>query len=153
MHSLTTAVVRLLRSNVVDVLPGRPGARTSAMTTSYPEDPDGDVLDAMAVSGVDMTKPLPIEFVIDTPGEDAAKAIELDLVAAGFEATAEFEDAEPEEEIEAGWVVTVDVEMVPEYQPILDLQAKLQTFADAHGAKVDGWGALIDEDILDDSED
>ena len=42
------------------------GVRKCAMNTSYPEDADGDVLKAMAESGVDMTQPLTIEFVIDT---------------------------------------------------------------------------------------
>ena len=120
------------------------------MTTSYPEDADGDVLDAMAESGIDMSKPVPIEFVIDTPSEQSAKSIEADVAAAGFPAVAEFEDGDKEEGIDPGWVVTVEVEMAPEYQPIIDLQKKLQDFASAHGGQVDGWGALVDDEVAGD---
>lgn len=115
------------------------------MNTEYPDDPDGDVLSAMAESGIDMTQALQFEFVIDAPGEPAAKAIEKDLAAAGHEAAADYEDGEPEEGIEPGWVVSVDVEMVPEYQRIIDTQAEFQKFAETHGGQVDGWGAVVDE--------
>tara|TARA_R110002072_G_scaffold174303_3_gene329331 strand:- start:13878 stop:14240 length:363 start_codon:yes stop_codon:yes gene_type:complete len=114
------------------------------MTISYPDDADGDVLAAMAESGVDMQQELTIEFVIDAPSEQHSKAIEADIAAAGYPAVAEFEDGDPEEGIDPGWVVSVEVEMAPEYQPIIDLQAKLQGFAEKHGGQVDGWGAMVD---------
>ncbi|MFT4515832.1 MAG: regulator of RNase E activity RraB [Planctomycetota bacterium] len=117
------------------------------MSISYPDDADGNVLTAMAESGVDMTKPLTIEFVIDAPGEQPAKAIEAETAAAGYPAVADFEDGDPEEGIDPGWVVSVEVEMAPEYQPIIDLQEKLQGFAEAHGGQVDGWGAMVDEEL------
>mgnify|MGYP002631190334 FL=1 len=115
------------------------------MTTSYPDDADGDVLGAMAESGIDMTKPVTIEFIVDAPNEQKAKSIEADAAAVGYPAIAEFEDGDPEEGIEPGWVVSIEVEMAPAYQPIVDLQKKLQGFAEAHGGQVDGWGAMIDE--------
>ena len=114
------------------------------MNTSYPEDADGDVLKAMAESGVDMTQPLTIEFVIDTPGEQHAKAIEADMTAAGHPATAEYEEGDAEEGIEPGWVVMVELQMVPDYQSIITLQGKLTSLAEAHGGQVDGWGAMVD---------
>ena len=115
------------------------------MTTSYPDDADGDVLAAMADSGIDMTKAVPIEFIVDAPNEQNAKSIEAAAAAIGYPAIADFEDGDPEEGIEPGWVVSIEVEMAPEYQLIIDLQKKLQGIAEAHGGQVDGWGAMIDE--------
>ncbi len=114
------------------------------MNTSYPEDADGDVLNAMAESGVDMTQPITIEFVIDAPDEQRAKAIEADLAAADHPATAEYEDGDAEEGIDPGWVVMVELEMVPDYQSIMNLQEKLKSLAAVHGGQVDGWGAMVD---------
>jgi len=114
------------------------------MNISYPDDADGDVLSAMAESGVDMTQPLTIEFVIDLPSEQHAKALEQDLSKAGHPAVAEFEDGEPEEGIEPGWVVMVELQMVPDYQRIMELQEELNRAAEAHGGQVDGWGAMIE---------
>ncbi|MFT4842251.1 MAG: regulator of RNase E activity RraB [Planctomycetota bacterium] len=122
------------------------------MTTSYPDDADGDVLTAMAESGIDMTEELTIEFIIDAPGEQKAKAIEADVAAAGYPAMAEFEDGDPEEGIDPGWVVSIEIEMAPDYDSIVDLQKKLQGFAEVHGGQVDGWGAMIDEDDMPDGE-
>lgn len=114
------------------------------MNTSYPEDADGDVLNAMAESGVDMTQQITIEFVIDAPDEQRAKAIEADLTTAGHPATAEYEDGDAEEGIDPGWVVMVELEMVPDYQSIMALQDKLKSLAQVHGGQVDGWGAMVD---------
>lgn len=114
------------------------------MNTSYPDDADGDVLNAIAESGVDMTQPLTIEFVIDAPSEQHALAIAKDLVAAGHPAETVYEDGEPEEGIEPGWVVMIENDLVPDYQRIIDMQAEYNRFAAAHDGKVDGWGAMID---------
>lgn len=114
------------------------------MDTSYPDDADGDVLKAIAESGVDMTQPLTIEFVIDAPSEQHALAIEKDLVAAGHPAETVYEEGEEEEGIEPGWVVMIEKDVVPDYQRIIDMQAEYDRFAAVHEGKVDGWGAVID---------
>lgn len=114
------------------------------MNISYPDDADGDVLRAMAESGVDMAQPLTIEFVIDAPSEQHAKAIEKDLAAAGHPAVADYEDGDEEEGIDPGWVVSVELQMVPDYQRIIDLQDELNRIASAHDGQVDGWGAMVE---------
>ena len=114
------------------------------MNSSYPDDADGDVLNAIAESGVDMTQPLTSEFVIDAPSERHARAIEEDLAAAGHPAEAVYEDGDEAEGIEPGWVVMIEQDVVPEYQRIIDMQAEFDRFASAHQGKVDGWGAMID---------
>lgn len=122
------------------------------MTTSYPDDADGDVLSAIAESGIDMTQPLTIEFVIDAPSEQHANAIAKDLVAAGHPAVAEYEDGDDEVGIDPGWVVMIEMEMVPEYQRLVDLQKEFNKFAAAHGGQVDGWGAMVDAPEGDDED-
>ena len=113
------------------------------MNTSYPDDDDGDVLRAMAESGVDMAEPVTIEFVIDAPSEEKAKAIEAALAAGGHPASADFEDGDPEEGIDPGWIVSVELEMVPDYQALITLQAELERVAKGHDGQVDGWGAIV----------
>jgi len=119
------------------------------MSTTYPDDADGDVLSALAESGIDMTQPLTIEFVIDAPDEQSARAIEADLRAAGHPGDAAFEEADEEVGIEPGWVVMIEQDIVPDYQRIIDMQADYNRFAAAHGGKVDGWGAMVDPSDLD----
>ena len=114
------------------------------MNSSYPDDADGDVLNAIAESGVDMTQPLTIEFVIDAPSERHARAIEEDLAAAGHPAEAVGEDGDAAEGVEPGWLVMIEQDVVPEYPRILDMPAECDRFASAHQAKVDGGGALIE---------
>jgi len=114
------------------------------MNTSYPDDADGDVLSAIAESGIDMTQPLAIEFVIDAPSEQHARAIEKDLVAAGHPAETVFEEGDEDVGIEEGWVVMIEMDLVPEYQRLMDLQKTFNEFAAAHGGQVDGWGAMVD---------
>jgi regulator of ribonuclease activity B len=132
----------------------RIGASEQQMTT-FPSDPDGDVLAALAAQGVDLTQPLQIEFAIDAPDEKAAMAIEKALIDAGYDSQFEYDEGEPEddgevdpddEEFGPSWTVFANVLMIPEYQEIRRVQTELDRIAGPMGGKSDGWGALIDGD-------
>lgn len=120
--------------------------------TNFPDDSDGAVLKSLAKHGVDLSKSLEIEFAMTAPDEQGAKDIAAAFAAAGYDAEISYDDGEPdpdgqvqddEEGFGPSWAVFVAVEMVPEYQRLVDIQAELKTLAQPLGGKPDGWGVLI----------
>jgi len=130
--------------------------------STYPDDADGHVLSDMANYGVDMTKPLVLEFPIAAIDEEAAKAIFTSVTALGYEAEVEYDDGESEEaaaeavgdsgdddgdgeDSGPSWSVYVTKTMVPDYEEILRIQDELDELAEPLGGYSDGWGAIVDE--------
>ena len=120
---------------------------------SYPDDADGAVLARLAAHGVDMTQPLLIEFVVESPDEAASKAIENALKKEGYGTEVYFDEGEPDEEGEIdsddeefglSWTVNATVKMVPEYAEIMRIQSDLDRIASPFGGKSDGWGVMMD---------
>jgi hypothetical protein len=126
--------------------------------TTYPDDPDGEVLAQLAAHGIDMSQPLHIEFAVDAPDDASARVIEQALQAAGYVTELDYDEGEPdefdpdeegefdpddEEEFGPSWTVYAHLDMVPEYDEIVRIQADLGRIATPLGGKPDGWGALI----------
>ena len=119
--------------------------------TNFPDDADGAVLKSLAEHGIDLTQVLEIEFALTAPDEDGAKKIAAAVKAAGFEPEISYDDGEPdpdgqvrdEEAFGPSWAVFVAMEMVPEYQRIIDIQAELRALAQPLGGEPDGWGVLV----------
>ena len=129
--------------------------------TTFPDDDDGAVLKSLAEAGVDLSKPLELEFHVAVPDEESGKMVAAAVQAGGYKCELVFDEGEPEDgEIEADgashedqdmgdeefgpmWTVYVMVEMVPEYQRIVDLQVELEGLSKPHGGGSDGWGVLI----------
>lgn len=120
---------------------------------TYPDDPDGAVLAELAASGVDMTRPLSIDFPVVAIDEDSARAISAALTAAGYDNEVVYDSGEPdgdeeydEEEIAPAWDVYVRTRMVPDYDAIVGIQAQLDQIAGPLGGQCDGWGVMLDGD-------
>ena len=64
--------------------------------TTYPDDEDGAVLADLAARGVDMSRPLAIEFPVAVPDEAAAKQTADAMAKAGYEPSIEFDEGEPD---------------------------------------------------------
>lgn len=120
--------------------------------TTYPDDEDGEVLTGLAAKGVDMSKPLAIDFPVAVPDEASAKAVHKALVKAGYECEIVYDEGEPDEDEEAdpddeefgpSWTVYAYVTMVPEYHEIVRIQADLDRLARPLGGHSDGWGVLL----------
>jgi len=117
------------------------------MAMTYPDDADGRALSNLAAQGVDMTRPLLIEFAIDAPDETSARAISNVASENGYEANIYFdagepdynEDTEDEEEFGPSWTVYVKHKVVPSYQNLTRLQETLDQLVKGLGGKVDGW--------------
>lgn len=117
---------------------------------SYPDDEDGYVLSEIAARGVDMTQPLVIDFFVAAPDEESANEIEAALKQAGYDAHAEYDegeaDDEDDDEFGPSWTVFATIQLVPEYDEILRVQSELDKIADPYGGHADGWGVMLDED-------
>ena len=118
---------------------------------AFPDDEDGAVLASLAESGVDLSKPLEIEFIIDAPDEAAANKIAEAVRAAGHACSVEYDEGEPDEDGEIdpddeefgpSWAIYVSMEMVAEHARIVQLQQMFTQLAEPHGGACDGWGAM-----------
>jgi hypothetical protein len=119
---------------------------------TYPDDADGNALARLAAQGADMSQPMHLEFAVAAPNDASAQAIEAALVRDGYEAHAEFDEGEPDEdgdvdpddeEFGPAWTVYVDITMVPKYDEVLRIQAELDRIAVPLGGRSDGWGAFV----------
>ncbi len=129
--------------------------------TDYPNDDDGNVLADLAAQGVDMTQPLDIEFPVSAPDEASANSIEKALIDAGYECIVEYDDgeldeddetAEDDEEFGPMWTVYVSVEMIPDYDEIIRIQADLDRLSGPSGGICDGWGVMLEGEPDDDDD-
>jgi len=121
--------------------------------TKFPDDDDGVALAGIEARGIDMTKPIKIEFAIDVPDEPVAGAVSKALVENGYHTETLYDEGEPDEngvinpddeEFGPAWTVYVHLEMIPRYEDVIRVQADLDRIVDPLGGKSDGWGTLID---------
>ena len=108
------------------------------MVQAYPDDANGGVLRSMAASGADMTIPYDVDFEHVFPKLDAAEAF-------GKRAAKTARRVELSEYNGASgyyWQVRVVVSMTPGHADIGRVEAELETLAEAHGGRSDGWGIL-----------
>lgn len=121
----------------------------------FPDDEDGAVLAELAVQGIDLSKPLPIEYAVAVPSEESANSTAEALTKAGYEVEIDYDEGEPDEEDEIdeedddfgpSWSVYANVTMVPKYDEIIRIQAELDQLARPFGGYADGWGVLIGGD-------
>lgn len=105
-------------------------------TPDYPDDADGDALRNIAASGSDMSRPMVIDFAIDTSSKSIAQACLTAIEEAGFEASL-YQDDEDQR-----WSVYVPIRMIAEYNAIVRTQKILGELVAEHGGTPDGWGTF-----------
>jgi hypothetical protein len=131
--------------------------------TNFPDDDDGAVLESLHEAGVDLSKPLEIDFQLAVLDEASGQKIADAIRAAGYPADLVYDDGGVEDGVadvgdqahededqdeddgcdEPSWTIYVIMEIVPDYQRVVDIQAKLDELAKPFGGEVDGWGAMI----------
>ncbi|MEL7492044.1 MAG: ribonuclease E inhibitor RraB [Pseudomonadota bacterium] len=103
----------------------------------YPDDADGDALQRIADDGVDMTKPLAIEFQILVPNENTADKVARELQKSGYGSNKDYDDVDDE------WLIICPIEMVPSYENVVSMQKTLEGKLASCKAQLVGWGALV----------
>ena len=104
----------------------------------YPDDADGNALKRIADDGVDMTKPLTIEFQIAAvPDEAIANSVVNDIKKEGYSSKKDHDEADDE------WLIICPIEIVPSYDNIVSTQQRLERLISSSNAQLVGWGVLI----------
>jgi regulator of RNase E activity RraB len=111
----------------------------------FPDDDNGNVLWQMAEDGDDLTDLHEIEFSIAFQDQKNAEQCALYLLYQEQKVSLFQDDSvEPNE-----WVITVFVNMEPEYSDIVDLEQWFTNIAEKFQGEYDGWGCMayvFDED-------
>jgi len=104
----------------------------------FPNDADGQVLKSFKKEGVDFSQPHDVDFQIACADEESLQATLTVLHHNDFKVEG-FYDEEYDE-----WYCTVQMNMLLEYQPIMDMQEKLDELVKPYDAYSDGWGVMVD---------
>ncbi len=119
---------------------------------SLPDDDNGKMLAAMMDAGIDLTQSMDIDFfLVFDEQRDAETALE-DLVKSDLNGEVElmFNEETTKHEI------IVSINMIPEYDAIVEQEAALNEFADEYDGMTDGWGVMQhqegDDDFADEHE-
>jgi len=119
--------------------------------SQFPDDGNGDMLQALADAGVDLSKSLELDFYLVFPDKQKAETALSALTALdeGGEVELNFNDLEQ-------WELIVSLTMVPDHAAITAKEAELDKFAKKFGGYNDGWGVMQhqdgDNDFADDHE-
>ncbi|WOT04055.1 ribonuclease E inhibitor RraB [Shewanella youngdeokensis] len=116
----------------------------------FPDDDNGKMLQAMADAGIDLSVALDVDFfLVFDDQRDAESALE------------ELGNSDLDGEIElllnddsGKWELIVCLNMVPDYDTIVEQELNLHEFAQEFGGATDGWGVMQhqegDDDFADD---
>lgn len=116
----------------------------------FPDDDNGKMLQAMADAGIDLSVALDVDFFLVFEDQRDAES-----------ATEELGKSDLEGEIElllndesGKWELIVCLNMVPDYNTIVEQELSLHEFAQEFGGVTDGWGVMQnqegDDDFADD---
>jgi len=112
----------------------------------FPDDDNGKMLAAMSEAGIDLSKPLDIDFFLVFDDQRDAESATEELANSDIEGEMELHLND-----EVGkWELIVCIKMVPQYQAIVDQELELNQFAVEFGGVTDGWGVMQHQDGDDD---
>ncbi len=110
--------------------------------SQFPDDGNGDMLQAMADAGMDLSQPTALDFYLvfadKTKAEQALAALTQDNSSDG-EVELNFNDLEQ-------WELIVSLTMLPDHAAITAKEAELDKFARKFGGHNDGWGVMQHQD-------
>ena len=116
--------------------------------SQFPDDGNGDMLQALADAGVDLSKSLALDFYLVFKSKEKAEMAlnELTALDQPGEVELNFNDLEQ-------WELIVSLNMVPDHTAITNKEAELDKFAKKFGGFNDGWGVMQHQDGDDDFDD
>jgi hypothetical protein len=106
------------------------------MSTSYPNDADGDALRNVEESGADMSRPMIIDFSVEVPDERTARRVAEIVAAHGFDPSISEDDDSD------SWSVYCSKSMLATYEGVVAVQVELNELLSPHGGICDGWGSF-----------
>jgi hypothetical protein len=106
------------------------------MSQTFPNDAEGQALRRMAEGGIDMTKPMAVDFTVAVPDQRSGRLVAEAAETEGFRGNVSRDEASP------GWRCTCTRTMVPEYDDIVSAQVLLDEISRPYGGRCDGWGTL-----------
>src|SRR5580693_4585527 len=106
------------------------------MSSSYPNDDDGDALRNVAESGADMSRPMVIDFSVEVRDEPTARRVAELVAAHGYDPSISEEDGGQ------SWSVSCSKSMLATYEGVVTVQAELNELVKPHGGSCEGWGTF-----------
>jgi len=109
--------------------------------SQFPDDGNGDMLQAMLDAGMDLSQPTALDFYLVFPNKEKAEkalAALTDSDSVG-EVELNFNDLEQ-------WELIVSLTMQPDHAIITAKEAELDKFAKKFGGHNDGWGVMQHQD-------
>jgi hypothetical protein len=110
------------------------------MAPKYPDDADGRALSRLAISGVEMSQPVAIDFFVTVADEASANCIAQRAGELQYRTTV-YSD-ETEDQSGAEWTCECTKDLVPTYDALIAEQAAIDAIARPFGGHADGWGAI-----------
>lgn len=108
----------------------------------FPDDDNGKMLAAMQDAGMDLTQKLMIDFFLIFDDQRDGESALQELTKSNVEG-----DAELNLNDELGkWELIVTLNMLPEYDLLINKEQELNQFAQNFGGMSDGWGVMQHQD-------
>ena len=108
----------------------------------FPDDDNGKILTAMSEAGIDLSRHLDVDFFLVFEDQRDADFATKELANSDLEGEMELHLND-----ELGkWELIVCINMVPEYQAIVDQEIQLNHFAEEFGGATDGWGVMQNQE-------
>lgn len=109
---------------------------------AFPNDANGELLSLMQQEGIDLTQPYMLDFYV-VFGSEKQGQLTAEAVTEAFPGAGVFLNLSEET---GQWELRLQQEMVPEYEAIGAIEARLAELAKPFKGKTDGWGMLEPED-------
>lgn len=105
--------------------------------SQFPDDGNGDMLQAMQDAGLDLSQSLALDFYLVFPDKTKAETALQALTALDQPGEVELNYNDLEQ-----WELIVSLEMVPDHTAISAKEIELDKFAKKFGGHNDGWGVM-----------
>jgi hypothetical protein len=108
------------------------------MNQNYPDDADGDALRRVAAMGVDMSRPMEIDYFVAVPDREAGEAVARLAECAGYRTEVIYDEEDD------AWDCCCRKTMVPTHEGVASAQHELDEISRPFGGRSDGWGTAGD---------
>ena len=106
----------------------------------FPDDENGNLLWQMVEDGGDLTEPYEVEFSMAVEHKEQAEKCAVNLLHQEQKISLYQEDQHTDQE--NLWILNVHINMILEYQDVVDLEEWFTKIAKEFGGQYDGWGCM-----------